>query len=80
MATFILVPGTISHDTIEAARTILDQAERGEALGIIFGVMYRGKRYIVNAAGEAYDSPTFARGMAAALDDYLRERLHELTE
>lgn len=78
MATFTLVPNAISHDTIEAARTILDQAEKGDALGLIFGIMYREKRYVVNAAGEAYDSPTFARGMNAALDDFLKERLHQL--
>lgn len=75
--TFVLVPDNISHDTIEAARLILDGAERGEIIGFIFGVMYNGKRYIVNAAGEAYDSPTFSRGMAAALDDFLKDRLHE---
>ena len=76
--TFVLVPDTISHDTIEAARMILEGAERGEILGFVFGVMYGGKRYVVNAAGEAYDSPTFSRGMAAALDDFLKERVHEL--
>lgn len=78
MATFTLIQNAISHDTIEAARTILDQAEQGVALGFIFGIMYREKQYVVNAAGEAYDSPTFARGMNAALDDFLKDRLHEL--
>lgn len=78
MTTFILVPDTISHDTVEAARTILDQAESAKLIGFTFCLMYGEKRYVVNAAGEAYDSPTFSRGMTAALDDFLKERLHEL--
>lgn len=78
--TFVLVPDGISHNSVEAAKAILQGTEGGEIIGFIFGLMFvgNGKKYVVNATGEAYDSPTFARGMAAALDDFLRERAKEL--
>lgn len=74
---FTLVQETISHDTIEALRVLLKDAERGEIIGVAFAVMYKGRDYIVNAAGEAYRSPTFARGMVKALDDHLMQKVHE---
>jgi hypothetical protein len=73
---FGLVEEAISHDTIEALRELLKSAERGEVIGIAFAVMYKGRDYIVNTAGEAYRSPTFTRGMVQALDDHLMQRVH----
>lgn len=73
---FGLVEETISHDTIEALRELLNSAERGEIIGIAFAVMFKGRDYTVNTAGEAHRSPTFARGMVQALDDHLMQRVH----
>jgi hypothetical protein len=74
---FGLISENISHDTVEALRDLLTSAERGEIIGIAFAVMYKGRDYIVNTAGEAHRSPTFTRGMVQALDDHLMQRVHE---
>lgn len=74
---FGLARDTISHDTIEALRELLKSAERGEIIGIAFAVMYKGRDYIVDTAGEAHRRPTFTRGMVQALDDHLMRRVNE---
>jgi hypothetical protein len=74
---FSLAQEHISHDTIEALKELLSGAERGEIIGIAFAVMYKGRDYIVNTAGEAHRSPTFTRGMVQALDDHLMQKVHE---
>jgi hypothetical protein len=73
---FTLVPDSISHDTIEALKALLRDAEKGEIIGLAFAVMYKGRDYIVNTAGEAHRSPTFTRGMVPALDDHLLTFAH----
>lgn len=74
---FGLVQETISHDTVEALRKLLRAAERGDVIGVAFAVMYKGRDYVVNTAGEAHRSPTFTRGMVKALDDHLMQLVHE---
>lgn len=74
---FGLVQQPISHDTVKALKELLEDAERGEVIGLAFAVMYKGRDYIVDTAGEAHRSPTFARGMVQALDDHLMGRVHE---
>ena len=73
---FRLAPDFISHDTAEALREMLLDAESGDLFGLAFVAMYKGSKYIVNATGEAYRNPTFTRGMLAALDDELSKRIH----
>lgn len=72
---FFLVPDNISNDTIECLKQLLDHAKRGEVIGLVFGAMLRHRHYIVNSAGEAHRNPTFARGICAAIDDRLSERI-----
>lgn len=72
---FILVQDTVSNDTVECLKMLLRQARNGEVIGIAYAAMLRQRSYIVNTAGEAHDSPTFTRGMVAALDDKLSERI-----
>lgn len=74
---FGLIPDNISKDTVGALRELLASAEKGEIIGVAYAVMYKGRDYIVNTAGEAYRSPTFTRGMVQALDDHLMQRVHE---
>jgi hypothetical protein len=76
---FMLVRDTMSHDTVEALRQLLTEAERGDVIGVAFAAMCRRRRFFVSAAGEAHRNPTFARGMVAALDDELGERLRGST-
>jgi len=72
---FRLVPDAISGDTIQALEELLTDARAGKAVGIGFVVMYRGRRFIANAAGEARRSPVFTRGMLTCLDDKLARQI-----
>lgn len=73
--TFSLLPNEGSADTIECLKALLRRAEQGEIVGVVYCAMLRRKSFTVNATGEAHRSPTFSRGMVAALDDYLAERV-----
>lgn len=72
---YILIPDTVSTDTIECLALLLRRARRGEVIGLAYCAMLKKRAYIVNAAGAAHESPTFARGMVAALDDHLSQRI-----
>ena len=77
---FTLIPDTVSTDTVECLRLLLARARRGEVIGLAFCAMLKKRQYIVNTAGIAHDSPTFARGMVAALDDSLSNRIYHRGE
>lgn len=68
---FVLVPDTVSHDTIECLELLLAQARRGQVIGLAYAAMLKKRAYITNTAGEAHRNPTFSRGMIATLDDQL---------
>jgi hypothetical protein len=72
---FILVPDTVSTDTVECLELLLRRARRGEVIGLAYAAMLKKRAYIVNTAGSAHESPTFARGMLRALDDQLGQRI-----
>jgi hypothetical protein len=72
---FILVPDTVSTDTVECLELLLSRARRGEVIGLAYAAMLKKRAYIVNTAGSAHESPTFARGMLRALDDQLGQRI-----
>lgn len=69
---FRLVSDPISHNTVEALQTLLDQAKSGKLIGLAYAAMYKQREFAVDTAGEAHRSPIFARGMIACLDDKLR--------
>lgn len=68
---FRLIRDNISHDMLICTRQINAQAECGDLIGIAYGLMYRGRNYVVNVAGEAYRNPGFARSVVSVLDDAL---------
>lgn len=72
---FVLIEDTVSHDTVEALKTLYEQAKKGEVTGIAYAAMLKRRGYIVNTAGEAHRSPTYSRGMLLALDDKLSRRV-----
>lgn len=72
---FHLIPDTVSTDTVECLQLLLTRAKRGEVVGLAYCAMLKKRAYIVNTAGMAHDSPTFARGMIRALDDHLGQRI-----
>jgi hypothetical protein len=72
---FTLIPDKLSVDTVEVLETLLQHARAGEVIGIAFAAQLRRRAFIVNTAGEAHRNPVFARGMVAALDDELGQRM-----
>ena len=66
-----LVRDSVSHNTVQCLRQLLEGAERGEIIGLAFAAVLKGRRYMVNSAGEAHRNPTFSRGMLLSLDDEL---------
>lgn len=72
-----LIRDDVSHDTIEALEQLLASARQGQAIGLIFGVMMKRRRYIVNSAGEARNDPTFALGMCSVLGSELRLMINQ---
>jgi hypothetical protein len=70
-----LIDETFSDDTIEALRELLQFAEAGEVVGIAFAAMFKRRKFVTDAAGECRRNPVFTRGMVAALDDCLAERM-----
>lgn len=65
----------VSRDTVECLRALLQQAEKGEVIGVAYAAMHKKRRYTVHTCGEAHRNPTFCRGMLAALDDELGYRV-----
>jgi hypothetical protein len=65
----------VSSDTIECLEALLKQARAGEVIGVAYCAMHKKRRYNVHSCGEAYRNPTFTRGMLAALDDELSQRI-----
>lgn len=76
MKPYELIPDRVSTDTVECLQLLLTRAKRGEVVGLAYCAMLKQREYIVNTAGVAHESPTFARGMVAALDDSLSTRIH----
>lgn len=59
----------ISTDTVDALHHLLAEAKAGEVIGLAVVAMYRGREFAVATVDEENRSPTFTRGMVAALDD-----------
>jgi len=70
-----LVPDYVSEDTVDCLQQLLHLARRGEVIGLAICAVLTQRRYFVDTAGVADDSPTFARGMIAALDDQLAAKI-----
>lgn len=64
----------VSLDTIGCLEELLDDARRGDLVGMAFAAQYRNRKYDVDTTGEAHTDPTFARGMLCALYDLLGRR------
>lgn len=75
----VLVPDTVSNDTVKALQELLRHAKAGHIVGMGFVAMLkptaRQRGYIANTTGEMHRNPTFTRGMLAALDDKLALRI-----
>ena len=64
------------HPDVEEAIQLLHEAG-GEITGLLFAATIGRARYITQVAGYCRRNPTYARGMVAALDDKLRDLVHQ---
>jgi hypothetical protein len=71
----VLIPDTVSNETIKCLETLLYHAKKGAIVGVAFTAMVKGRGYIANSAGEAYRDPTFSIGMSVALIKKLLTRI-----
>ncbi|WP_124704091.1 hypothetical protein [Sulfuriferula multivorans] len=69
-----LVKDRESQDTIDALEYLLQEAKRGELIGLVYGGMLKGRSCIVDSTGVAYQDPLFALGVASLLTDELAQR------
>jgi hypothetical protein len=74
--TYQLIRDHISHDTVEALETLTEAARQGQVVGIVYGVVLKGRKFFVDTAGSLTRDVTFARGVVAAIDDELCDILH----
>lgn len=65
------MPPEVSRETMFELRTRLQDAERGDLIGIAFVAIYRANEYHVGLVGQARLAPTFTRGTLCFLDDEL---------
>lgn len=72
---YSLVTDTGSHDTVQCLERLLAEARAGQLIGLAYAAIMKRRNFRVNACGEAHRSPTFARGVLAALDDELGNRI-----
>lgn len=72
-----LVKGCTSSDTIEALEYLLQEARKGELIGLVYAGMLKGNACIVDTAGEASSNPIFALGMAQFLSHEIAGRIRE---
>lgn len=72
-----LVADESPRDVIEMLAQLLADADEGQIYGIAFVAIYKGRRVIVDAAGECKRSPIYSRGLVAVLDDFFRDKIPE---
>lgn len=71
----VLIPDTVSNETIKCLETLLYQAKKGAVIGVAFTAIVKGRGYIANSAGEAFRDPTFSIGMSHVLIKKLLTRV-----
>lgn len=57
----------VSRDTVECLRMLLEQAEKGEIIGVSYAAMHRKRHFTTHSCGETHRNPVFASGMVGAL-------------
>lgn len=66
-----IVADQLSHDTIQCLERLLDEARRGQVIGIAFAALMRRRHFVTHACGEVRRERVYARGMLRELDDEL---------
>jgi hypothetical protein len=68
----LVPPSTAQAEMVAALETLLRQAKDGDLIGIAAALLYRNG-HSGKIVGEAWEHPTFVRGMLCNLDDQLAD-------
>ena len=66
-----LVKDHVCQDTIYALEYLLQEARRGEVIGLVYGGIFKNRCCITDAVGEGYRDPVFALGLAGFLAKHI---------
>jgi hypothetical protein len=66
-----------SRDTVEALSGLLEDAKRGDVLGIAFTAILKRRRMSYGITGEAYEDAILTLGQIQVLAMALQERIRE---
>lgn len=75
--TLRMVRSKPDQDLIKMLENLLDDARAGILTGMAAACVFTKNRFFTPVAGVCLDSPTFARGVVACLDDELADMIHE---
>jgi len=73
---FTLIKPPPCINTITTLEQLLEEARRGEIIGITFSAMLKERKFFGDVVGECRRNPVFASGMIAALDFDLQNLIH----
>ena len=76
-ASLRLVTTKPDQDLIKMLEELLSDARDGVLIGVAAACVFTKKQFFTPVAGICLDSPTFARGVVACLDDELADMIHE---
>lgn len=62
----------VQRDVVAICKTLLEGAENGEIVGIVFAAVLQRQLFVTDVAGTCKRHLTHARGMVQSLDDMLR--------
>jgi hypothetical protein len=68
---FKLAPMHISNDVVEALTFLLEEATRGEVVGVAYVAQLKKSAFVVDTAGESHRDPLFSLGMVRILEEGL---------
>lgn len=80
MKPLTLIYEPVSHETVAALKYLLQEAERGELIGLAYAAMLKRRACLVDTTGEAYLNPIFALGMVSMLSADIADRTRETSE
>jgi hypothetical protein len=73
-ATLSIVQPYVSKDLVDTLEYLLQEAKSGNLIGIAYGAMLPGRKYFVDAAGEAHRDPLRGIGLAQYVSQEIAAR------
>lgn len=74
------VVDAVSTDTVQRLVELLDQAKRGELVGVAVGAIYKRSNFETFVTGEASRNPVFTMGVVALMHGQLSTRMQHLRQ